>query len=254
MKVWTVLGGSAIILLCTAALMLRGQTGTGTAGEAKREQRTISTSGSSTMKIKPDAARVFFGVQTIAKTVKAAREENSTKCKKVVDALKSLRIPDLKMKTSAINVELVYSQSRDLTQLPEVLGYRVTNSFSALVTDSDSTRLSANASRVLDTALESGANFVQQIVAFKQDEAEIKRQGMTSAVEDALANARAIADGAKVKILGTFSLNGQPEYTYGPGQCGLSNTLVVGGTAAGETPVIVGDLEITVRVNVTCTY
>jgi uncharacterized protein YggE len=254
MKMWTLTGVASLCLLGTAGLMLHGQTASGPAAEERKEQRIIGTSGSATMKIKPDAARVFFGVQTIAKTVKGAREDNSARCKKVVDALKSLGIPDLKMKTSAINVDLVYSQARDVTQLPEVLGYRVTNSFSALVSDDDSTRLSANASRVLDTALESGANFVQQIVAFKQDEAEIKRQGMSKAVEDALANARAIADGAKVKILGTFSLNGQPEYTYGPGQCGLSNTLVAGRAAGGETPVIVGDLEITVRVNVTCTY
>jgi len=41
--------------------------------------------------------------------------------------------------------------------------------------------------------------------------------------------------------------------SFGQGQCGLANTLVVGGAAVGDTPVIVGDLEIIIRVSVTCT-
>jgi uncharacterized protein YggE len=234
-------------------LLLRGQQAGAPAEQPRKEKGTISTSGTATLKVKPDAARVFFGVQTIGKTVKAARQENSEKCKKLVAALNGLRIPDLKMRTADINVDLVQSNPSDTAKLPDVLGYRVTNSFSVLVQDKDAARLSQNASRVLDTSLENGANFVQRMTAFRHEEAEIKREGLTKAVEDALANARAIATGAKVTISGTFALNGQPEYSYGQGQCGLTNTLVVGG-GVGETPVIVGDLEITIRVSVTCTY
>src|SRR5205807_928672 len=131
---------------------------------------------------------------------------------------------------------------------------RVTNSFTVLVQDKDSARLSSNASHVLDTALENGANSVQQIVAFRHDDAEIKRTALSSAVEAGLANAKATAAGAKVTIVDTFAINGEPEYSYGRGQCGLTNRLVVGGAAEGETPVIVGDLEITIRVSVSCTY
>src|SRR5260370_22897170 len=163
-------------------------------------------------------------------------------------------IAALKMKAADINVDLVRSQPSDITKLPEVLGYRVTNSFSVLVLDKDTTRLSTNAGRVLDTALENGAKFVQRMGAFRNADAEIKRDGLTKAVEDALANAKAIAAGAKVRISGTFALNGQPEYSFGSGQCGLSTTIVAGGEGALDTPVIVGDLEITIRVSVTCTY
>jgi uncharacterized protein len=250
---WTAASLALVVVLGTA-LFLRGQQAGAPAREPKTEKGTINTSGTATLKMKPDAARVFFGVQTIGKTVKAAREENSEKCKKLIAALNALRIPDLKMKTADINVDLVQSGQSDATKLPEVLGYRVTNSFSVLVQDRDAAKLSQNASRVLDTALENGANFVQRMVAFRHDDAEIKRDGLTKAVEDALANARAIAAGAKVHVSGTFALNGQPEYYYGQGQCGLTNTLVAGGEGVGDTPVIVGDLEITIRVSVTCTY
>ena len=254
MKASWIVASSALVVLLGTAFFLRGQQAGAPAGEPKTEKGTINTSGTATLKVKPDAARVIFGVQTIGKTVKATRVENSEKCKTLITGLNALQIPNLKMKTADINVDLVQSSQSDPTRLPELLGYRVTNSFSVLVQDNDSAKLSQNASRVLDTALENGANFVQRMVAFRHDDAAIKREGLTKAVEDALDNARAIAAGAKVRVSGTFALNGQPEYYYGQGQCGLTNTLVVGGEGVGDTPVIVGDLEITIRVSVICTY
>jgi uncharacterized protein YggE len=254
MKLWLAISGSAAGALLVCVLFLRGQA-PGEAGDQGKNKRTITTSGAATLKVKPDAARVYFGVQTAAKTIQEARKENNSRSRKVIDALRALNIPDLKMKTADINVQVVSEQQRDEVRVPQILGYRVTNSFTALVKDKDSVRLGANASRVLDTALENGANFVQQIVAFREDESEIRREGLSEAVEAALANAAAIAAGAKVKIKDTFTLQGQPEYSYGQGQCGLTNRIVVAGdAAAGDTPVIVGDLEVTIRVNVTCTY
>jgi uncharacterized protein len=254
MKLWPVISASAVTAVLVSVLFLRGQA-VGEAVDQAKDKRTITTSGAATLKVKPDAARVYLGVQTVAKTIQEARKENNSRSRKVIDALRGLNIPDLKMKTADINVQVVSAQQHAALQLPKILGYQVTNSFTVLVKDKDSVRLSANASRVLDTALENGANLVQQIVAFREDEAEIRREGLSKAVEAALANANAIAEGAKVRIKETFTLQGQPEYSYGPGQCGLTNRILVAGEGgAGETPVIVGDLEVTIRVSVTCTY
>lgn len=250
---WTAAALALIVGLGTA-LVLRAQQAAVPGAEAKSDRGKITTSGTATLKVKPDAARVYFGVQTISKTVKAAREENSERCKNLIAALNALEIRDLKMKTADINVDLVQSNQHDVTKLPEILGFRVTNSFSVLIQDKDAAKLSANASRVLDTALEKGANFIQRMEAFRYDDAELKREGLAKAVEDAVTNAAALAAGAKVRISGTYSIDGQPDYQYGRGQCGLTNALVVGGGGIGDTPVIVGDLEITIRVSVTCTY
>jgi uncharacterized protein YggE len=252
MKASIVAASLALVGIFGTAFVLRGQQPV--APGAVKEKGTISTSGTATLTVKPDAVHVYFGVQTIGKKVKEAREENSAKCKKLIEALTALKIPDLKMKTADINVELVQTNYNDPAKVPEILGYRVTNSFSVLVQDKDSAQLSQNASRVLDTALENGANFINRMIAFRHDDTQIRREGLTKAVEDALANAKALAAGAGVNVSGTFALNGQPEFSYGQGQCGLTNTLVVGGAGIGQTPVIVGDLEIVIRVNVTCTY
>ncbi|HEV3079172.1 MAG TPA: SIMPL domain-containing protein [Gemmataceae bacterium] len=252
MKRWPILGGMAIATLLLAVLWLHGQARPVAADADKKDKRTISTSGSATIKVKPDSARLFFSVQTIAKTVKSAREENSAKAKTVLDALKALHIPDLKMKTANVNVELLQAQHNQAT-LPEILGYHVTNSFTVLVQNGDAVKLSADASRILDTVLENGANQIQQIVFFKQNETAIRREALTKAVQEALANARALAAGGNVDLKETITIDGQPEYYYGGRMQMQTNAAFVGG-GDGETPIVAGDLEITCRVGVTCAY
>jgi uncharacterized protein len=251
MKQWTIVSGLTLACLLAAVLFLRGQATTVRGPEVEKDKHTINASGAATIRIKPDAARVFFGVQTIAKTVKAAREENSARTKAVLDALRNLHIKDLKMKTSNVNVELLQSHRGEAT-LPEILGFRLTNSFTVLITDQDAARLSVLASQVLDAALEAGANQVQQIVFFVQNEEEVNRQALSKAVEDALANARALAAGARVNIRDTVAISGQPEYSY-PVQV-MRNSMPIGGLGGSETPVVAGDLEITCRVNIECRY
>src|SRR6266849_6840556 len=99
MKASWIVGTLALVVVLASALFLRGQQAVAPAkeakqaapvGEAKTERGTITTAGTATLKVKPDAARVLFGVQTIGKTVKAAREENSTQCKKLIAALNAL--------------------------------------------------------------------------------------------------------------------------------------------------------------------
>src|SRR5262245_30787860 len=133
---WTAL---ALVVALGTALCLRAQQAAAPAGGAKADKGTINTSGTATFKVKPDAVHVYFGVQTMGKNVKAAREENSEKCKKLIEALNALKIPDLKIKTADINVDLVQSQN-DPTKVPEIVGYRVTNSFSVLVQDKDAAK------------------------------------------------------------------------------------------------------------------
>ena len=133
MKTWLIAATVAVLAVLTTTVLLRAQAPAEPAADAKKEKRTITTSGTATLKIKPDSARVFFGVQTIAKTVKAARDDNNALCKKVIDALTGLKIPDLKLKTADINIELVQAHPANPTDLPPVLGYRVTNSYTVLV-------------------------------------------------------------------------------------------------------------------------
>jgi uncharacterized protein YggE len=254
MKTWTTLGGLAVGFLLVAVFVLHGQPRAEPVPEVKKQERKITTSGTATVRVKPDSARIFFGVQTMAPTIRQARSESSQMVKKVLDTLSALKIPDLKMKTSDVSVEILQRQ-HDNDRLPVVTGYRITNSFTVLITGNDPQRLGQTAGHVLDAALEAGANQVQQIAIFKQDTTAAKRQALTKAVEEAVNNAAALADGAKAKIKDTIDISGQPQYYFGP-RSQLSNSVqAMGGFGGGdETPVLAGEVEVTCQVSVTCTY
>ncbi|HMC63495.1 MAG TPA: SIMPL domain-containing protein, partial [Gemmataceae bacterium] len=89
---------------------------------------------------------------------------------------------------------------------------------------------------------------------FKRDLADARRQTMTKAVEDAVANAQALATGARVKLNDTVAISGEPAYHYFGGQLTQTNATFVGGVGGEDTPIVAGDLEVTCRVSISCTY
>src|SRR6476659_1710288 len=214
MKQALMAGGVAGLLLVFGLIWSHGQaparntTTVAPSVEGKKEPPTLRTSGSATVRLKPDAARVFFGVQTQDATVSKARTENNRRVRKIMEALAALKIADLKTKTSDVQVDILYGRS-DGVQLPPITGYRVSTTFTVLVTDDDPAKLGSQASKVLDAALENGANSVQQVVFLsKNGMTDARRKALTQAVEDALANARAVATGGKKGQVEAFTIEG----------------------------------------------
>src|SRR5262249_12810527 len=141
----TLAGGLAGVILLSGLLLLRGQNLPPTAGptaEAKKEPHTLRTSGSGTVRVTPDAARVFFAVQTQATAIKEARLDNNNRVRKIMEALSALKVPDLKTKTSDVQVDILYGRT-DGNQLPPITGYRLSNTFTVLVQDTDPVKLGA---------------------------------------------------------------------------------------------------------------
>src|SRR5207248_1314578 len=137
---------------------------------------------SATIHVKPDAARLFLTVETTAPTVKEARARNNEHVKKVMDTVQALRIPDLKMRSTNVQMTILHSRDdKKVDELPRVLGYRVSNSFTVLVTSDDPVKLAGHASKVLDTAIENGANLLDRISFFKVELTEAKRLALTKA-------------------------------------------------------------------------
>jgi uncharacterized protein YggE len=243
-----------LILLALAlggAVALRSGRALAQGPAAPDAKRTISTSGSAMVRVHPDSGRVFFGVQSLASTVKGARGDNSARTEKVLAALGALKIPDLKLKSSDVRVELVQTQERN-DQLPRIIGYRVTHSFTVLVQNQEPEKLSALTNQVLDTALDSGANMVEQVVFFKQDDRDARREALSKAVQDGTANAEALSAGAKRPLGDTIRIDGAPQYSYGGNRAMAQTNGAFGGGS--ETPLVAGDLEVTCQVSVTCSF
>jgi uncharacterized protein len=259
MKRSTAMAAAAVGILIVGAFWLgqsQNQAQAQGGGKKEVEKRLLTTSGSATIRVKPDSARVFFTVETYSPQVKEARADNAQKTRKIMEAIKALKIANLKTKSDNVNVVLVMSQDRTPTTLPKLLGYHITNSFTVLVENEDAVKLGKSASEILDAALENGVTGVGRIMFFKKDSQALRREALTKAVEDAMTNARALARGADEKVLESVTINGEPRYFSIPD--GLSNTMNVQdinlGGAGGSTPVVAGALEITCNVSVTCRY
>jgi uncharacterized protein YggE len=242
-------GGAAAAVLVLGLALLRPDRVVAQAARSPEQQRRVRTSGSATVTVKPDAARLFFAVTSIAANIKAARADNANKVKQVRTALAGLQIPDLKTKSSDVTVEMLTSEPEGRS-LPKTTGYRVTHSFTVLITDSDQDRLSAAAGRVLDLALESGGTNPSQISFFKRETDEARRQALKEAVADALENARAMAAGAGASVTDTLRIEGTPSFGGELQQLQLNNRAVDDAPSA----LVAGDLQITCQVTVTAAY
>jgi uncharacterized protein len=219
-----------------------------------KDRHELHTSGSATIRVKPDSARVFFRVETYETKIETARAENNRLTRQILDAVGKLKIAKLRMKSGNVNIALVIDQRKEPSQLPKVLGYHLTNTFTVLVEDEDAVKLAESAGRVLDTALEQGATGVDQIVFFKKDVEGVRREALTKAVEDALANARALATGANRKVADIITINGEPRYGFaGDMQVQNVNDLLVA-RGGSTTPLVAGDLEVTCNVSLTCRH
>jgi len=224
-------------------------------GEAAKEKepRKIHTSGSATVRVKPNRARLYLAVEATEKTVKSARAANKKYVESIIASIQGLKIADLKMKSTNVDMSIIHAKDEKQTKLPEILGYRVTYTFTVLVSNDDTEKLAATAAKVLDTALENGANFVQQITFFRDDLTEARRQALTKATEEAVANAKALATGAKRTISDVIVIDGNPQYMQE--YANPTNTHFTQPAAGSDaTQLVAGDMEVTCRVSVTATY
>jgi uncharacterized protein YggE len=219
------------------------------------DKRTVTTSGMATIRTRPDSARLFFRVETYAGQLKDARAENGRLGQKIFQAVNALSIEKLKMKSDNVNVTVVTSQQRaGVSDLPKILGYHIVSTFTVLVERDDPAKLTQDAARVLDTALENGATGVERVAFFRKDTTKLRHEALAQAVRDALANARALARGAGESVKDSLTISETPRAYFGGDA--LTNALVQGGASphSDGTPLLLGELEITCRVSVTCRY
>jgi uncharacterized protein len=218
-----------------------------------KDPRKIQTSGSATVRVKPNRARLFLAVETTFPSVKQARAANKQAVENVITAIQGLRIADLKMKSTDVEMDVVRSKPEKQDVLPVILGYRVTYTFTVLVSGEDPEKLAGVAAKVLDAALENGANSLQRIVFFRDDLTEVRRQALTKATEDAVANAHALAAGAKRTVADILNIDANPEYSLSPVNP-MSNSMLAQPAPGTNTELVAGDVEVTCRVSVTATF
>jgi uncharacterized protein YggE len=208
-------------------------------------QGTIITQGHGEVKVRPDSMSVGVTVESRNAQLAAARAENNRKTQAIINALRGLNIPNLKLETQSVQVYPIQGEAQR-NQLPKVVGYQVTNSLNVTVTGATADMLGEYGSRIVDTALNAGANNVGGLNFYLTDMATPRAQALTLAVQDARRNADAMARAADVTLSGIYSLEGYPQFGGYPRPVPMYS--MKSGVAAAEmaqTPIETGETTIT---------
>jgi uncharacterized protein YggE len=237
----------------------------------------MSVTGSGTVEVAPDTARVTASIITEGETVEQARERNAQIAQRAMAAVKALKLPNATTKTLDYTMERVTRDARvslkvdpakwDIpwkvpgmeirdsnfdVSVPVTLGYRAANSLTVRLQGTRE-QLSAGTGKVIDALMAAGANQITSVAySLEKDDRSAMREALTRAMKDAQATAEAVAAAAGRKIVGVRSINpgyGRPsgELLYRQAAFGPQ-----GGPASAATPtsVTAGTLEVTATVNV----
>lgn len=198
-------------------------------------RRSITATGQGSVSVTPDLARVDVGVSTTASTAQDAAAQNATQVSSVLAQLKLALGTTGEVKTVSYSLTPNYNYPPNGT--PVLTGYTATNIVEA--TTSDLTIVG----KVIDSAVQGGANRVQSLTFTLKDDSAARGQALQSAAKRARADADAIATGLGIHTGNIIQANE-----------GTTVTPVISlGAAtptAAATPVQPGNLEVHATVTI----
>ncbi|MBR6268714.1 MAG: SIMPL domain-containing protein [Selenomonadaceae bacterium] len=142
----------------------------------------------------PDRASVNIGVTTSAADASNAQRENDSRIQNIVDGLKELGIAagDIRTDHYSFRPDYTFRESRG----SEITGYTVDNSVIVKVKNVDLV------GRVIDTALQRGANQINSLEFGISDTKSLRKQALNAAIQDAREKADILASGLGHRIIG----------------------------------------------------
>jgi len=155
--------------------------------------RTITVTGQGQAVAEPDMAVISIGVQTQGQTAGEALRQNSTAMAATIKKLKSLGIAERDIQTSGLSVNPRYDYERNRTN-PQIIGFNASNNLTVRLRDLD------KAGKVIDQAVQSGANSLGGIAFTFADPKPLYEAARNDAVATARANAQLLTDAAGVKL------------------------------------------------------
>ncbi len=211
-------------------------------GRAPLTQYTITIDGEGKVTATPDVAVVSLGVQSDAKTVKAAQGDNSKKMNDIVSAVKATSVKDADIQTTPYNIYPKYNYDKN-TGASNIVGYTVSQSVTVKVRNLDSV------GGILFKAGELGANQVGGVQFTVDNPENLKVQAREKAIENARTKANVLFDKLGLKPGRIVSYN-----ESGPGSVYpvyMKEAAYGMGGGAPAPSIETGSLDITVDVSLT---
>lgn len=176
------------------ALIAVGLCGVAAAQSGPDAVRSISVTGQGEASGPPDRAQISAGVQTLAKTVTQASQENQSIVEAIMRALGQQGIDKKNIQTS--NYSIWPEQQHDPQQANQIhiTGYNVSNVVTVIVEDID------KVGDVLAAVTNAGANSIHGVNFMVEDSAALEQQARAAAMADARARAAELAKLADVEL------------------------------------------------------
>jgi hypothetical protein len=162
-------------------------------------QAVITTHGSGEVDVRPDSVRVDVGVEAQAATLEQARTQANAAMTRAIAALRSLNLPDLTISTRQLRFSPVYAPPKN-DMPPSIIGYSASNHVTVTSQNASIDELPARAARIVDTAMNAGANNVGSIEFYLADPSTAEDEALARAVENARHDAEVMARAAGVTL------------------------------------------------------
>jgi len=205
---------------------------------SENRPNTISISGTGIVWATPDIAQVSISVVTESTSATEAQQNNAAITTKVIQALMDAGVSKEDIKTISYSLSPRYSYDGKQT----LVGYECRNMIAV------TTKNTSEVGKLIDVAVGVGANEVGGVFFTVSEEkrAQLMTDAIKKAVGDADAKAQAIASALGVTITGKSYASISPMYQpYG---------VVYEVKASEPTPIIPGELQLTVTVQVDYTF
>jgi uncharacterized protein YggE len=181
------LAGMAVLTGCSPARATPAPSTPGGARVATADTSRITVSGTASMDLPADRARIRLAVETVGATAAEASSSNAEIMQRVLNAVREPAGAGGRIETSGFTLAPRYRQSVPRDEAPEIVGYRATNQVEVVLDEVD--RMGG----VLDAALGAGANRVTGLDFFASDIEAARLEALREATARARDAAAAVA-------------------------------------------------------------
>jgi len=192
--------------------------------------------------VEPDQAQIDIGVVTQARNAPDAAKENAEKLARVMSAVKKLlgKGDEVKTASYSLNPNYRYPQGGK----PEIVGYTATNVLHIQTGGLE------NVGKLIDAAMQSGANTIQRLLFTLKDEQSAQIQALRLASTKARTKAEEMANTLGLKIVKILAVT-EGERAVRPFMVPQQRTTQMDAAAAVPTPVEAGTIEVRSTVSLT---
>lgn len=206
----------------------------------------ITVSGTATVKLEPDMVMITLGVSATNEDVLAAQQEVNAVMNQVIEVLTNdmgLPTEDIATTEYRINESYEYNSMKGRS---EKIGYSATALLSICVRDID------QAGKVIDAAMNAGANQLNGVEFMSSDQRDARDQALTLAVQDGMRKAKVIATAAGINLPAVpSSIEEASMSTYGAVSNSTYMMMEAAADSAAGTTLQAGMLSVTAKVTIT---